>query len=101
MTDEAQDILARYRHIEDELRFARSDKSKAEQAVKVADARIARLKPWLEELKGGVCPGCNGYGYLREFVAQDEVRAVTCTSCDGVGIKRPNASLSGLPLGKD
>jgi hypothetical protein len=33
------------------------------------------------------CPACNGYGEIREYIAQDESNLRMCTACMGSGTK--------------
>lgn len=76
-----------YHFIQSQLNKAEQEKYEAGLALKRADECIALFQPWAETLKLAICPGCNGHGYVRHFIAQDEVKAVACTACNKTGIK--------------
>lgn len=64
-------------------------------------SRIGILKKEIEELQNeqemwklhldtlNVCQNCNGYGELREIIAQDESIFHKCEKCGGAGVIKP------------
>ena len=51
------------------------------------EARIEFLRRCAKAIVGDPCSGCGGHGVIRDWVAQDESHLVTCSSCDGKGLK--------------
>jgi hypothetical protein len=85
--------IERAHWLQSEIRRAQRERSEHVSAAAALGERIEFLEAWEKELKPALCPECNGHGKLREWLAQDESRLVTCERCKGSGAS-PNAELT-------
>ena len=81
------EVIERSHFLQVQLSKLQHSRSEHALAIKELDERIQFLDKWARESKEKLCSECNGHGMIREFIAQDHVRAVKCETCNGTGLK--------------
>lgn len=50
------------------------------------EERAEKCRVIRDGFKDAACSACDGYGYIRVFYAQDDVKAEMCEQCKGTGL---------------
>lgn len=80
-------IAKQYTYLSGQISQLNAEINDATYAIKRKQETVEFFKAWAAQLKEQICRGCEGYGEIRVFYAQDDCKVETCKRCKGSGLK--------------